>query len=322
MPAEQAASRLTRLLAMMSYLAERDAVPVAELASQFGVTETQVLRDVDLLWVSGVPGYYPQDLIDFSVDDYARNIISLRDSQGLDQPVPLAAREALALTAAVEWLRGSGVADERTLRVLEAVQAKLHGIVPAELTVAPPEGAATRAALSRAIAEQGHLEIEYVSAEDHRSRRVVAPLALHTDGAAWYLDAWCHLARGERTFRVDRILSLSPAPAPAGVPETAATATAPTDVVLLLARGARWVAEDLPDARLADVMVAGRPCVEVRLAMTRTDWLVRLLLSVGSQVVSVSPAALEEELRSRAAAALAAYRDPALASGAADPRPR
>lgn len=307
---------------MMSYLAERDSVPVGEMAAQFGVSEAQVLKDVDLLWVAGLPGYFPDDLIDFAPDDYAANIISLREPQGLGRPVPLAPREALALTAAVEWLRGSGVADTRMRAVLDRVQAKLHGVAPAQLAVEAAAGGAARAAISRALAAREQLQIEYVSAEDRTSLRVITPRALYSDGAAWYLDAWCELAGGERTFRVDRILGFTPVPgrAPAPVPDADAAPSspaqsapsaqsAPLDVVLVLARRARWVAEDLPDAVLTDVSVDGQPCVAVRLAITRTDWLIRLLLSVGADVVSVSPPQLQDQLLSRAAAALAAYRE-------------
>ncbi len=313
MPAEQTADRLTRLLAMVNYLAQHDRVPVEELARHFGVPASQILRDVDLLWVSGTPGYYPDDLIDFSVDDWEQQLISLRAGQGLDRPVPLAPREALALIAAVEWLRASGAAAGRMGDVLATVGAKLRGLVPAEVAPPPDGHDAARALLSAAIAAGEWLEVDYVSAEDRRSRRVIRPLALLTDGAAWYLEAWCALAGARRTFRVDRFLRIAPAAGEPpedgeGTPGEEGPAEQPaTAVVLVLDKAARWLAEDIPGATIRDVSHEGAPCIEVRIELTRTDWLVRQLLPLGDQVRAVAPAAVRDELVARARAALAAY---------------
>lgn len=67
---EATGERLTRLLAMVTYLADRDGASAADLAAHFGVSEAQVMRDVDTLWVSGTPGYQPDDLLDFASDHY------------------------------------------------------------------------------------------------------------------------------------------------------------------------------------------------------------------------------------------------------------
>lgn len=320
MAVEQTADRLTRLLAMMNYLAQHDRVPVAELAAHFGVPESQVLTDVDLLWVSGTPGYFHDDLIDFSVDDYEEALISLRAGRGLDRPVPLAPREALALVAAVEWLRASGTATGRMAEVLASVQAKLRGFVPAEVAPPPDGGADARAAISAAIESGSWLDVDYVSAEDRRTARVIRPVALYTDGAAWYLEAFCHLAGAQRTFRVDRFLRIGPAAGPPGSTDVAPQEVAATDVVLLLDRAARWLAEDIPDAVIRDVR--GSDLIEVRVTLTRTDWLVRQLLPLGDQVRGVAPAALREELLARARAALEAYRAAPACAARAGAAPR
>jgi len=316
MATEQTADRLTRLLAIMNYLAQHDRVPVAELAEHFGVSEGQILKDIDLLWVSGTPGYYHDDLIDFSVDDWEQHLISLRAGRGLDRPVPLAPREALALGAAVEWLRASGTATGRTAEVLESVARKLHGLVPAEVAVPQDGQEAARAPITAAIEADGWLEVDYVSAEDHRSSRVIRPHALFTDGAAWYVEAWCTLSGAERTFRVDRFLRITRTTEPAtDAGAGPAPASDPVEVTLVLDRSARWMAEDIPDAVIRDVTVDGVACVEVRLTLTRTDWLVRQLLPLGEQVRAVAPRSLRADLVARARAAVAAYGDWAGESG-------
>lgn len=102
-----------------------------------------------------------------------------------------------------------------------------------------PDGVdhAVRSRLLEAVTGHTAVEIEYVSAEDRRTTRVIEPRGLYTDGAAWYVEAWCHHAREERTFRLDRILGIRPATAPATADRPPAEReTGPTDVVLLLDR--------------------------------------------------------------------------------------
>ena len=63
--AERTPERLVRLLGMVAYLDRHAGVPVEQIAAHFAVSPEQVLRDVDTLWMSGTPGYWPDDLIDF-----------------------------------------------------------------------------------------------------------------------------------------------------------------------------------------------------------------------------------------------------------------
>nr|NLD40970.1 WYL domain-containing protein [Actinomycetales bacterium] len=292
----------------------------------FAVSESQVMKDLDLLWVTGLPGYYPNDLIDFAFDEEEASVF-LREAQGLSRPVPFAPREALALAAAVEWLRASGAAEGSAARALESVRHKLRGLVPAVLTGTPPVDVEMRRTVLRAAAGRRGIHIHYVSAGDEATERTVYPEALRTDGAHWYLDAWCTRASARRSFRMDRILTLAElgegiddggGPDASGAPsakppgsgggtgqsETEPEAEAFTTVRVRLLPRARWLAEEIPGARItsedADSLV-------VELELGRWDWLVRVLLGLGDSVREVSPPELAAEVRSRARAALGAY---------------
>jgi proteasome accessory factor C len=61
---ETATDRVLRMLAMVPYISRRPGVSIGEVANEFGVTTDQVTADLDLLMVCGLPGYYPDDLID------------------------------------------------------------------------------------------------------------------------------------------------------------------------------------------------------------------------------------------------------------------
>lgn len=308
MPAESTGDRITRMLAMLSYLAEHDEVPVPELAAHFRVSEAQILKDVDLLWVTGLPGYYADDLIDFSPSAYDEAIISLREGQGLSRRVPLAPREAVALVAAVASLRefDSGASAE----VIDSVQEKLQGLVPAVLETRPANEE-TLALVRGAIAGGGDLAIRYVSAEDEVTERVISPEGLTTDGSTWYLEAWCHSAGGRRMFRLDRMLAAEsaegpPLPLPA---ETTPGQELPEEVqaVLVVDPAAGWLAEDVPGATGADITWQGAPAVRIGLASSRAEWLVRQILSLGGMVKAVEPASLRAAVEQRASRTLDAY---------------
>src|SRR5699024_12313658 len=98
------------------YLGDNPGVPVADVAAHFAIAPEQLLTDVNLLWVTGTPGYLPDDLIDFAADEYDRQVLTLTNPRGMDRPLRLGAHEALALLVALRPLEAlsaeGGSADE------------------------------------------------------------------------------------------------------------------------------------------------------------------------------------------------------------------
>ena len=60
--------RLPRLLALVPYLIARPGIALDDAAADFGVTARQLRKDLELLWMCGLPGYGPGDLIDLSFE--------------------------------------------------------------------------------------------------------------------------------------------------------------------------------------------------------------------------------------------------------------
>ena len=69
LPPESATRRLSRLLALVPYLVSRQGIPLTEVAAEFGITESQLVKDLELLFVCGTPGHLPDDLIEVDWDD-------------------------------------------------------------------------------------------------------------------------------------------------------------------------------------------------------------------------------------------------------------
>ncbi|ODU02798.1 MAG: protein pafC [Pseudonocardia sp. SCN 72-51] len=310
------AERLPRLLSLVPYLLARPGVRIADAAADFGTTERQLRRDLELLWMCGLPGYGPGDLVDLS---FAGDTVTVTEDAGMRRPVRLTTAEATALLVALRSLGDvPGIVDtaavrRATLKIEKAVgDAGLAGVA-VELS---PEEQATTAAVRGAL-ERGHaLRITYYTAgRDAVSRRTIDPMRLLLVEGRGYLEAWCRRAEGVRMFRLDRVEDVEELAEPAAPPPDAE----PTDVsdgvftarddhltaVLELQPEARWLAEYYPVEKvLEDPSGDGRATVSLRYA--DPGWLVRLVLGLGGGARIVEPPELGDAVAARAAAALAA----------------
>lgn len=315
--ADRASDRLLRMLGMIAYLDRHDGVPVAEVAEHFGVTPAQVMADVELLWMTGTPGYLPYDLIDFDATSYERGVVRLTESRGMTRPLRLGAREAVALVAALRALDGAlgGALDDEQGAVLRSALAKLTAAAgdaagAVDVTLAASADPQVTAAIATALREQRRLHIRYVNASDISTERDVDPIRLVTDDERSYLLAWCRAVDGERLFRVDRVLEAHVLAEAADPHEVAAGADTFEPgpygdlVTLRLASRARWVAEVTPVEAVRNLDDGS---FEIDVRVVNPDWLRHLVLQVATSVVAVSPARVATDVAAAARAALAAY---------------
>ncbi|WP_127127633.1 YafY family protein [Georgenia sp. SYP-B2076] len=319
--AETTADRVTRLLSLVTYLREHPGVPVAEVAAQFRTTEAQVLADVNLLWVSGTPGYLPDDLIDFSAEALDHGELTLTDPRGMDRPLRLSSSEALSLLVALRSLAelagaAPGLAAEQdalasaTEKLARATGHAVEQAAAVQVHVRADVPTAILDTVRRAVDQRRRLHLRYVSAADVVTERDVDPVELRSDGVTWSLRAWCYRAEGGRTFRLDRMLAVRVLGAPVAEhpgmtrEEPGAWSGDGRLVTLELASQARWVAEHTPVEEVTDLPDGG---LRVRLRAGDPAWVTNLLLSLGESVRSVEPPELARQVAARARAALAAY---------------
>ena len=214
-----AANWLARLLNLVPYLLARPGIRIADAAADLGVSEQQLRDDLRLLWVCGLPGYGPGDLIDMAFDG---DRVTITYSAGIDRPLRLTPDEALSLVVALRLLAETpGVTDrapvERALAKLEAAVGERPPVA-----VRIPGDADQLQRLREAVGQRRALELTYYSARaDRITTRVVDPLRVVVVGGHGYLEAWCRTAGQVRRFRADRIdalhvLAEPAAPATAG----------------------------------------------------------------------------------------------------------
>lgn len=316
--AERTPERLVRLLGLVAYLDRRTGVDVEEVAEHFGVSPVQVLRDVDTLWMSGTPGYFPDDLIDFDAASLEGGVLRLTQARGMGRALRLGTREAIALVAALRALDAAvGDAlepDERAVltSTLDALVAATGEAAAATVDVrlAVDGDPAVVAAARTALREGRRLHLRYVDAADRVSERDVDPWQVVTGDERSYLQAWCHASGGDRLFRLDRILAAQVlddpvTTRPATLPEATFRPTAAHETVRLSVDGrARWAVEDLD----VDRTVEDEDGLTVWLRIASPAWLRALVLRIAPFLRDVDPPEVAADAGAAAARALAAYR--------------
>lgn len=312
-----ATDHLPRLLALVPWILSHPDTPVGDVAKQFGVTEEQIRRDLDLLFVCGLPGYGPGDLMEVVYDG---DRVSMSNADTISRPLRLAPDEALALIAALRALLGTpglvetGAVDRALAKLEDAAGGHVAGAelaVAADAVVAPDVVEKVREATTAGR----RLRLRYwVPARDEASDRDVDPIRVFTSGGAVYLVGWCRSVDDVRTFRLDRALAVEVLDVAADVPPEARQ-RAHDDRVFTPAADDRLITVELSDrARwVADYY----PCEEVRessgggLVVTmraRDDaWVRRLALSLAGIARVVDPPDLAAAARDAARSALTAY---------------
>jgi proteasome accessory factor C len=277
--------RLRRLLALVPWVVQQDGPTVEEVCTRFGLTEQELIAELDLVWCCGVHPFTPDSLIDVVVEE---GRVWIRYADYFERPLRLTPEEGLALVAAGAALLAVPGADPEgpLARGLAKIAAVLgidaEGAVDVRLG-AVPEG--VLATLRQAAGDRHQVEIDYYTyGRDARTRRVVDPWAVFAAEGEWYLAAWCHLAQAERRFRVDRIRTVEVLDTtfepPAAPPRPEVFAARPDDprVVLDLAPQARWVAEQYPMEAVEEL---GDGRLRATLVVSERPWLERLLLRLG-----------------------------------------
>jgi proteasome accessory factor C len=315
--AGRSAERLRRLLVIVPYVVRNPGARLEEVSELFGIPEEDLVADLNLLFVSGVPPYGPGDLIDVQIEDGA---VWIDMADYFARPLRISRSEALAL-----YLQGTALLGTPGLPEAEALQGALEKLErelgPEALgglagRVEAAEGgrpAETLDLLIRAASEHERLEIEYYSASrEETSVRRIDPEEVFSALGNWYVVAWDHQAEDERMFRADRIRSAEPtgerfeARGLAGAGRPLYTRSGEDiPVRLLLGPGARWVAEYYETESVKE-RAAGK--LEVVLPTKQLAWVARLVVRLGGEVTVLAPKELQEAVTEVARSTLALYR--------------
>src|SRR5215475_9545781 len=302
-----ATDRLQRLLALVPYVMSRNVVGLAETADAFGVTERELVDDLNLLWCVELRSPDPYCPIDLS---YEGGEIVVSEAEAIGRPLRLGVDEASALLIALRMLSelpdvGDRAALARTIAKLEAAAGAAAG--PSALVAVQVDDVAAQSAavaVADALERGRRLHISYyVPGRDEATERDVDPMRLVVSDGRSYLEGWCRRADAVRLFRLDRVLAIEVLDVPKDVPASAEQRDvdrglfrpSPEDVHVVLEVGpsGRWVSQYYPCENLTNL-----PDGWLRITLRTPDarWVRRLALRLGEDGRLVSPADLASEV--------------------------
>ena len=308
MASDRTAKRLTRILAVLPWIIEHEGASTDEVVERFGYTNTaELVKDLHLVFMTGLPGYGPGDLIDV---DIFEDEIFVEAADYFARPVRLTPPEALGLLAAGLTIVESDQAPE----ALPSAVDKLIAVI------APDDGDAVIVdvptpphvgVLRKAIDERSPVLINYVGlASNERSERVVEGHSVFFNLGNWYLSGFCREADADRVFRIDRIEAIEIVDGSYETDDSDKQAMIqyqPTEsdvrVSFTLAPQSSWVAEYYP----LDVIELDGGALRVTMSVSDPLVAARLLLQLGDQASDIDGAAVEHTLESLRTRILARY---------------
>ncbi|MET9922300.1 helix-turn-helix transcriptional regulator [Streptomyces sp. NPDC059605] len=316
--ATNAIDQTRRMLSLVTYLRERPGAHVQDVARAFGITEDELISDLDVLPMCGT-SFRGGDLLDIDTDGER---IWWHNPDDVAAPLRLAADEATALLVAARAVATLPGLRESDRQALLRATAKLEtaagetGAASSRLSVTFESEGGVFADVDRAISERRRLWLRYYSpARDELTEREVDPIRLFAVGHT-YMEAWCRSSEDRRTFRLDRVAEIRLLDEPAAPPELELRdlseglvhpAAEDPEVVVEVGPGGRWVAEYYPHDSAQELPDGG---LRITLRTPDPASLRRLALRLGGEGRIVSPPELAQSAREAARAALAAYDGP------------
>lgn len=312
--AKDAHDRLRRVLFLVPYAVKHPGIPVEELARRCGVSETELLEDLDFLLGVGCPPFAPDDFLDIYVDE--RGCVHVALHQSLTRPPRFTESEAAALAAAARALGGEG-ADRAVSALRESVpkdrRRSFDELATRIYAGSPPAPNSILGRLRRAIGERREVRLRYVNAREEEKVREVRPYTLAQRFGHWYLfghDA----SRGKALpFRLDRIAEVTlgegkfepPAPAELARARLFSESTGEPIRIRLAPLAAAWALARPGQLRVVEQAADGGMIVEV--AGAGADWATRFALSLGGGAEVVAPDAARRHFEEAVRRALARY---------------
>lgn len=309
--------QLKRMLQLVPFLVHNQGLHIQEVAARFGVTPEELEGDLRILICSGLPGGYPDDLLDIHWEE---GHVYITEDLDLKKPVRFTVEEACALLTGLETLNGlpglaeGGALESVTLKLMAA--AGEQGLRAGSLSgpAVGPDDSAVLETVRQAIGTKSQLRLVYLSAQrDQVSERDVDPLRLYSLDSTWYFEAYCHAAKGLRNFRLDRVQDVRPNGQPAsshvrpeeGFPAKLFTPNDDdTTVLVQLTRQGAGLADDYYAERVAPLPDGGL-VAEIRFGSTA--WLPMLVAQHGGAARILEPSELAQTARNWVEAAVARY---------------
>ncbi len=303
--AENAALRAIRLLDIVPYIVAHPGISITELAKEFSITRDEVLKDLNLLFLCGLPGYTPLELIDISFDEES---VVIRDPQNLAAPRNLNESEALiariALAALEESTPRTAAAYPQIVALREKIAKAFSSSIPASaITFTLDKERATLEAIEGAIKQELDLEITYNNVtKDSSSRRSITPISIIAEDKRTLVSAYCHSARALRTFNLAQVSEVSTKARLARTDlERLEDSRGSSAEVIIKSEDSSFLSENA-----SSLKELSKSCYQIDIF--QPEWIVRSVLAGVDSIELAKPLELRAEIAERANRAILAYK--------------
>ena len=296
-PLEQTA----RLLDLVPFLLSHQGISLTDLAKHFKVESDVMLDDLNTLWMCGLPGYTPLELIDLAFDS---GFVTIRNAAPLAYVRTMSSSEIVALALGLDLLRENSekLGVEQSNRI-EILGKKLRDQLGAQISIIPNSNTAHRSVISKAITERVPVEMTYYSTNsDRESKRLVTAYDFFRENDIEYFQGYCHSSRGMRTFRVDRIVAVSLSESIEMIPDFQVRKNESIRVDATLRTLDRASAEAF-GLVLTDLQAGG----SVTLQAFSPEWLIRSIMAGAGSLVAQSPQEIVLQIRQSIDSTMALY---------------
>jgi proteasome accessory factor C len=295
--------RTARLLDLVPYLNSNQGISIQDLARDFGVSTAQINSDLTTLWMCGLPGYTPLELMDL---EFESGYVTIRNALTLSKPRNISFDEGLALMLGLELLQQQIPLDRKDLQVeIDLLKERFSNQigVPRAVTVSHSINPSIIAPLLQAINVSQDVEITYHSLySDEISVRKISPLAIFEEDGNSYLRAYCTSAKASRVFRLDRIVSLSKSDSVEVSQDLVKADGFESEKIAYSIKIKRLTRDVIERFNLGQISQDNSKTKEitVELSSFSGEWIKRAVLATGSDIELLSPPELRKEVADRA----------------------
>ena len=309
--------KIDRLVSIILLLLEKKRVGAQELAEQFEVSPRTIYRDIDAINLAGIPvrstpgvngGFeiMPQYKIDkkvFSTADLSAILMGLSSLSGL-----MRGDELVGALAKVRSFIPAQQASDIELKVNQV----LIDLNPwtVNRTVQP-----SLERIKQAMQENRLLSFEYLNHDGTKTARTAEPYRLVLKNSQWYWQAFCRTRNDFRLFKLSRTFGLTMldetfVPREHPKPELDASDILAAKQIRIKLRIHKSILERVLDyVSGEDISPNGEEHYLVRYPLIENDYYFGILLSFGDKCECLEPARIRAEMRRRAEAIAALYKD-------------
>ena len=300
---DTAAVRALRSMDLIPYVLENPGVSIAELSARFSVTQAQIESDLQLVFMCGLPGYTPYELIDVAFED---GVVSVIDPQVLDKPRKFSSNEIVVIALGLKILIDINQTNSTALTKLKQLSEKIAklGSNKSILMAGDVSAFPFFEIISKSISEQRILDLQYHSLiKDQITQRLVLPEKLYFLNGSLYLSALDIDIDSDRVFKVDLIKECKVGEQVAA--KKVLESSIETTVILDVQKQNRNFIER--NSSIITAIQENGDSTRVHLQVSNLEWIKLTVLSNAPDVTVVSPELLATAIKQSARDLLALY---------------